>query len=106
MTGRTSRHRGGGRALAAVRRTGVGLSLGLVAAIQMLGYRITPYTLPSVATLEPPGSPLAPRDDRATSNASAQCLQYFPGYVPAVASPGRQRALCFDSFAVLHSGQS
>ena len=106
MTGRTSRHRSGGRALAAVRRTGVGLLLGLVAAIQMPGCSITPYTLPPVATLEQPGNPLAPRDDRATSNASAQCLQHFPGYVPAVVSPGRQRALCFDSFAVLHSGES
>ena len=70
------------------------------------GCSITPYTLPPVATLEQPGNPLAPRDDRATSNASAQCLQHFPGYVPAVVSPGRQRALCFDSFAVLHSGES
>ena len=106
MRRRASRRRRGGRALAALRRTGVGLLLGLVAAIQIPGCSITPYTLPSTASVQRPGSTLAPRDDRTTSNAFAQCLQHFPGYVPAVASPGRQRALCFDSFAVLHSGES
>lgn len=39
----------------------------------------------------------------------AGCRHFFPGArVPAVSTalPGRQRELCFDSFAVLHSGQS
>ena len=34
------------------------------------------------------------------------CPQFFPGYVPVVARPGKQRALCFDSYAVLYSGES
>lgn len=88
--------------VAALRRTGVGLLLGLVAAIQIPGCSIMPYTSPPAASVQRPGSTVAPRDDRTTSNAFAQCLQLFPGYIPAVASPGRQRALCFDSFAVLY----
>jgi endonuclease G len=37
------------------------------------------------------------------------CPQFFPpGVKPAISAsaPGRQREICFDSFAVLHSGQS
>lgn len=36
----------------------------------------------------------------------ADCPQHFPGTPPRVAAPAEQRELCFDGFAVLHSGQS
>ena len=36
----------------------------------------------------------------------AACPQHFPAAPPPVASPGLQRALCFDAFAVLYSGES
>jgi endonuclease G, mitochondrial len=35
-----------------------------------------------------------------------RCPQHFPGPPPRVAAPSAQRELCFDGFAVLHSGQS
>ncbi len=108
MRRRTSRTHRTSRTLAAVRRTGVGLLLGLVAAIQIPGCSVKPYTPvpPPATTTVPRSAGTAPRDDRATTAAFAQCAQHFPGYAPTVAWPGRQRALCFDSFAVLHSGES
>jgi len=36
----------------------------------------------------------------------ADCPQHFPNLPPKVAAPGTQRELCFDAFAVLHSGES
>jgi endonuclease G len=38
----------------------------------------------------------------------SQCPQFFPGVLPKIPSnaPSKQRELCFDAFAVLHSGQS
>lgn len=36
------------------------------------------------------------------------CMQFFPGVTPKVpaSAPQRQREICFDAFATLHSGQS
>lgn len=47
----------------------------------------------------------------AASTAHAQftsCMQFFPGVTPKVptSAPQRQREICFDAFATLHSGQS
>ncbi len=95
--------------LSAVRRVGVSLLLGLVATIQIPGCSIKPYTVPTGTTAQRPGGTTAPRDGSSFGNANngfAQCRQHFPGHVPTVKGPGRQRALCFDSFAVLHSGES
>ncbi|XAH24769.1 DNA/RNA non-specific endonuclease [Xylophilus sp. GW821-FHT01B05] len=36
----------------------------------------------------------------------ADCPQHFPASPPKVTAPGAQRELCFEAFAVLHSGQS
>lgn len=36
----------------------------------------------------------------------ADCAEYFPGPPPRIVAPGKQRELCFDGFAVLHSGAS
>ncbi|MGJ7579783.1 DNA/RNA non-specific endonuclease [Variovorax sp. RHLX14] len=80
--------------------------LSLVAAIQVPGCSIKPYTLPTGSTQRPSIATTAPRDEGATGKAFAQCLQHFPGFVPAVALPRRQRALCFDGFAVLYLGES
>lgn len=81
----------------------------VVAAIQVPGCSVSPSTAPPSS-----GSrsfePSARADSNAHSHAAiegfAQCPQHFPGHAPAVAWPGRQRALCFDGFAALYSGES
>jgi len=42
----------------------------------------------------------------AAATSFAACPQFFPATPPAEAQPGQQRALCFNEFAVLHSGQT
>lgn len=83
-----------------LRRFGVGLIFAAVAAVQFPGCSVLPVD----------GSP---RNPTATANAEAvegdfkACAQSFPSsYMPTVTWPGRQRALCFEGFAVLHSGES
>jgi len=102
----------------AVRRIGISVVLAVAAAVQAPGCSLQPYqapaTRPGVATTtRPPApsqtSPSAQAQPPATSAVAgdfARCAEHFPGRPPAVTWPGRQRALCFDSFAVLHSGES
>ncbi|QHJ01497.1 DNA/RNA non-specific endonuclease [Xylophilus rhododendri] len=75
--------------------------MGVVAMLQVPGCGVTPFEAA-------PGNPAVAKAGGATPGAGAfeQCLQHFPGFVPAVAWPGQQRALCFEGYAVLHSGQS
>lgn len=82
------------------RRTGLCFVLGVVAAIQVPGCSVTPVDGPQ------PRATGRPAPTKQVDGAFAQCPQHFPGYVPTVAWPSRQRALCFDGFAVLHSGES
>lgn len=89
-----------GRIKSVARRTGLCFVLAVVAAIQVPGCSLTPVDGPQSRTTGRP----APTQQ--IDGAFAQCLQHFPGYVPTVAWPGHQRALCFDGFAVLHSGES
>jgi endonuclease G len=88
------------------RRLGVTVGaavLAAVAALQIPGCSVKPS-----AVLPPAKPPVvaSPAPTPASKSNFAQCAQHFPGYVPATAWPGQQRALCFDSFAVLHSGES
>ncbi|MCZ2496823.1 DNA/RNA non-specific endonuclease [Xylophilus sp. Kf1] len=92
-----------------IRKAGLALIVGVVGALQVPGCSVTPFDAspsnPTVAA-RPAGAPQATvRNGGAAADFSA-CPQHFPGYVPPVAWPGRQRALCFDSFAVLYSGDS
>lgn len=81
------------------RRAGVALVLGIAGALQVPGCSLAPFEAPERHTRV---------GDAAKASAAdfSACPQHFPGFVPAVAWPGRQRALCFEAFAVLHSGQS
>lgn len=102
----------------AVRRMGVSVVLAVAAAVQAPGCSLQPYQVPATrpgtaTTTRTPApsqsTPATPSQSPATSAVAgdfARCAQHFPGHAPAVAWPGRQRALCFDSFAVLHSGES
>lgn len=58
----------------------------------------------NAAIKQSPSSTAAPAAGQGFEN----CPQFFPGVTPVfqTAAPDRQRALCFDSFAVLYSGQS
>lgn len=82
------------------------------------------FSLPSLASMRslswplslPPLSwpaswpPLSPQGPLAPARADprfSDCPQHFPqGIAPAVAPAPRQRALCFDAFAVLHRGDT
>jgi endonuclease G len=100
-----------------VRRIGVCVVLAVAAAVQVPGCSLQPYRAPShrptVTTTLPPSStqvrPQAAPQSPTTSAVAgdfSRCAQHFPGRAPAVDWPGRQRALCFDGFAVLYSGES
>lgn len=55
----------------------------------------------------PPLSPDGPLLPAQTDPRFSDCPQHFPqGIAPAVAPVPRQRALCFDAFAVLHQGDT
>ena len=65
------------------------------------------FSLPSLPSLPWP----APATDSARTQPGPQlfadCPQHFPqGIAPAVAPAPRQRALCYDAFAVLHYGET
>ena len=72
--------------------------------------------LPLLKSLSWPSSwpPLRPGAPGSTAQSQAQaeglfaeCPQHFPqGMAPAVAPAPRQRALCYDAFAVLHQGDT
>ena len=63
----------------------------------------------SVGAALPASRPHASQDQGRRHSQFDQCKQFFyGGAVPHLPSsaPGRQRDVCFDSFAVLHSGES
>jgi len=94
-----SSHNLGGKQKNAWRRLGIALVFAVVGAVQVPGCSVVPYVAPSRdGDRSPPPT--------AQAGAFARCPEHFPGQVPAVAWPRRQRALCFDAFAVLHSGES
>ena len=95
------------------RRIGISLVLAVAAAVQAPGCSFQPYQAspahPGVAATKAPPRTQASNPPPATAAVAgdfSRCAEHFPGRAPAVAWPGRQRALCFDSFAVLHSGES
>jgi len=102
MAKRRGQAKGLQRGLASVvRRVGLATVLGVVGMLQIPGCNVVPFDAA-------PGKPSVVKAGSAAHAAGMfdQCPQHFPGFVPAVAWPGQQRALCFDGFAVLHSGQS
>lgn len=92
-----------------IRKAGLALIVGVVATLQVPGCSLMPFEAspanPTVAAASGRTPATGPRNTGVAADFSA-CPQHFPGYVPAVAWPGRQRALCFDGFAVLYSGDS
>lgn len=104
---RVTQRRGSGRSIRAragkqtssLRRLGIAIVFAVIGVVQVPGCSVTPYVAAPQA-----GGQSAPQTSQV--GAFAQCPQLFPGHVPTVGWPGRQRALCFDAFAVLHSGES
>ncbi|MDO9178613.1 MAG: DNA/RNA non-specific endonuclease [Agitococcus sp.] len=67
------------------------------------------FTIPVVILACVASAPVVAYQGPAIPGAFKECPQFFVnGAVPIVSSdsPGLQRALCFDAFAILHSGQS
>ena len=54
-----------------------------------------------------PASPTLPARQQAQSTRFAACPQFFAqGIAPAVPSAPKQRELCYEAFAILHSGET
>jgi endonuclease G len=116
MANKKSRARSSNTSLSKwIRRSGLALIVGVVGALQVPGCSVRPFdasplnptvvSTSSSASGSRPGKAPVNNGGGAAADFSA-CAQFFPGYVPAVARPGKQRALCFDSYAVLYSGES
>jgi endonuclease G len=71
---------------------------------QQAGQAIEPGAASGLGSVPAPAGP--PRSPSTASTFSA-CPQFFAGGKPPVVQPQpSQRALCYDAFAILHSGQS
>ena len=84
-----------------IRRTAVWLGAAAVVAFQAssCGFLPAPGSLPSLPALERPAATAATRFQ--------DCPQFFAGGVaPSVPTAPKLRELCYDAFAVLHSGNT
>jgi endonuclease G len=106
MARRASRSRRRRTAVSPVwRRLGLTVGAAVFAALAAIQVPGSGVKLPSVLPNKPEVA-TAPAPSPASTGNFALCPQHSPGFVPTVARPGQQRALCFEGFAVLHSGES
>lgn len=97
----TRRSRTAGGIAQKIRRTLVWLGAASVVAFQAssCGFLPTPQSLPSFPALERPTA--------AAATSFKDCPQFFAGGIaPATPSAPKLRELCYDAFAVLHSGNT
>lgn len=82
------------------RRLGLAFVLTVVGCLQV--------TSCSFVSIDPgPTAPTSPKHQQAQSVRFAACPQFFArGIAPAVPSAPKQRELCYEAFAILHSGET
>ena len=82
------------------RRLGLAFVLVVVGGLQATSCSVQPFTAS-------PGSPALPAGQQAQTTRFAACPQFFArGIAPAIPSAPKQRELCYEAFAILHSGET
>lgn len=82
------------------RRLGLAFVLAVVGGLQATSCSFQPFEASTIATTLPTGQ-------QAQSERFKACPQFFArGIAPAVQSAPKQRELCYEAFAILHSGET
>ena len=82
------------------RRLGLAFVLVVVGGLQATSCSFQPFTAS-------PGSPTLPAGQQVRPARFAECPQFFArGIAPSVPSAPKQRELCYEAFAILHSGET
>ena len=82
------------------RRLGFAFVASVIVALQATSCSFKPFKAP-------PTAPTLPSGQQAQSERFKACPQFFAkGIAPAIPPAPKQRELCYDAFAVLHSGET
>ena len=85
---------------ALIRRMGLALVAAVVVGLQATSCSVQPFEAS-------PSAPALPAGQQAQSTRFAACPQFFArGIAPALPAAPKQRELCYEAFAILHSGET
>ena len=85
---------------ALIRRMGLALVAAVVVGLQATSCSVQPFEAS-------PSAPALPAGQQAQSTRFAACPQFFArGIAPSIPAAPKQRELCYEAFAILHSGET